>query len=145
MKYETGRLGVVGVTVMVLSLSLWAISSSISDIKNLQVSFDDRMSDIETRQAPFDGRISTLENGQAYTFEIIRQRPVSAEFCKELSDDKMACTTNAQRLCRCTFSPDQQDIEQRMMREEIARRLDEEKAAAAAAAEKGAAKPEPEE
>ncbi len=74
-----------------------------------------------------DSRIAGVENRQAYVFEIVRQRPVSTDFCKGLSDDRMTCAINAQRLCRCVFSPDQQDIEQKMMREEIARRLDEER------------------
>lgn len=82
----------------------------------------------------FDSRISDLENGQSYVFEVIRQRPVPAEFCKALSDGRMACTTNAQRLCRCQFFADQQDTEMQMLQEEIARRLDAERKAEKAAA-----------
>ncbi len=85
------------------------------------------------------GAISNLENGQAYTFEVIRQRPVMPDFCKALSGDKMACTTNAQRLCRCTFYKDQQDTEYQMLIEEIARRLDVETAEQARAVAEAAA------
>ena len=84
--------------------------------------------------AIFASSISALENRQAYVYEVIRQRPVPAEFCKEMSDDRMACTTNAQRQCRCQFYSDQQDSEMQMLQEEIARRLDAERKAKDAAA-----------
>ena len=83
--------------------------------------------------AIFASSISALENRQAYVYEGIRQRPRPAAFCKEMSDDRMACTTNAQRLCRCQFYSDQQDTEMQMLQEEIARRVDEERAVAEAA------------
>lgn len=74
-------------------------------------------------------RLSNVENRLTYVLEIVRKRPVPSSYCEALSDDLMVCKTNVQRLCQCSFLPDDQDMELQMMREEINRRLDEEKAA----------------
>ncbi len=74
-------------------------------------------------------RLTHAENQLTYVLEIVRKRPVPSDYCEALSDDLMVCKTNVQRLCQCSFLPDDQDMELQMMREEINRRLDEEKAA----------------
>ena len=74
-------------------------------------------------------RLTHAENRLTYVLEIVRKRPVPSDYCEALSDDLMICKTNVQRVCQCSFLPDDQDMELQMMREEINRRLDEEKAA----------------
>lgn len=75
-------------------------------------------------------RVTTLERHRDYMFEVVRERAVSKEWCEDLTDDRLLCTINASRVCRCRFFADEQDAEFKLLQEEIARRLDAEQAAA---------------
>jgi hypothetical protein len=65
------------------------------------------------------GAVSRIENRQDYVFEIIRRRQLSPELCEGFSDGWMTCSINAQKVCACTFEPDELDIANQIYSEAV--------------------------
>ncbi len=63
--------------------------------------------------------IARLANRQNYIFEVVRRRALSPEICEEFSDDQMSCVLNAQKVCACTFEPDDLDIQNQIYSEAV--------------------------
>ena len=90
-------------------------------------------------------RVVTLERDRDFVFEVIRKRPVSPDYCRGLSDNRRACTTDQNRICGCRFYVDQQDVEFQMLTKLIAEQLDAEQKAQRAASGDLQGNPPPEE
>jgi hypothetical protein len=65
-------------------------------------------------------RLDELESRQNYIFEIIRQRTLSSEACAAYSDSRMTCVRDKPtKKCACTFTLDETDAENEILRAAI--------------------------